>query len=142
MEITAKQKKAILNKRWREENRERYNAMKMLYRDRTKKKTLLEYSHNGKIECKYCGITDIDVLVLDHIEDNGAEHRKQIGISGRSSAGTGTYEALKREGYPKGLQVLCANCNTKKQRLRIEAKRSKNKYYNYYFRKEVQKCQT
>jgi len=47
--------------------------------------------------------------------------RKKYKISGRGyGAGQNTYEAVKRLGFPPGLQVLCANCNLKKE---IERKR-------------------
>ena len=58
--------------------------------------------------CAVCGETDPDVLVIDHINNDGANHRRQIGRSK-------IYEWLKKNGYPAGFQVLCANHNLKKQ---------------------------
>ena len=89
----------------------------------------MEHYSEGEVKCLKCGESDIDVLCLDHINDDGAEHRKKLGISGRGSAGTSTYEALKREGYPEGLQVLCANCNLKKEQERKRSKRMENSFY-------------
>lgn len=68
-------------------------------------------SHYGNC-CVMCGNKDIRVLELDHINNNGAEHRKIIGNPGH------TYGFLKKNNYPNNppflLQVLCANCNHKK----------------------------
>lgn len=122
------EKRRKWNKEWIENNRERYNAAKFKYREKCKVETIKFYS-NGSMNCLYCGYSDLDALVLDHINDDGAAHRKLLGISSRGSAGMNTYEALKREGYPDGLQVLCANCNTKKQAVKLRTERLKNDYY-------------
>ena len=116
------------NRDWIASHKEQYNASKYRYRDRLKAEAISIYS-DGLSVCAICGEDDIDVLCLDHINDDGAEHRKQIGIAGRSTSGTNTHAALKREGWPKGIQVLCANCNLKKQILKRRAERMVNPYY-------------
>ena len=113
------EKRRKWNRDWIANNKERYNASKYIYRDKIKLEVMSHYG-NGKIECVNCGENDIDVLCLDHINNNGAEQRKKLGIAGRNSIGGNTYEVLKRENYPKGLQILCANCNLKKEIERIE----------------------
>lgn len=60
--------------------------------------------HYGDI-CAYCGSTDN--LQIDHIDGNGAAHRKEMHIV----AGNGTYAWLKKNGFPEGFQVLCKCCN-------------------------------
>lgn len=58
--------------------------------------------YGGK--CAKCGITDYRILQIDHIENNGYKHRKEIK----------TWQFpmwLKKNGYPKGYQILCCNCN-------------------------------
>lgn len=122
------ERRRVWNREWIANNRERYNAAKYHYREKCKMEALIFYS-NGAVCCKYCGFDQIDALVLDHINDDGAAHRKAIGIAGRGSAGMNTYEALKREGYPDGLQVLCANCNLTKEMKRKQAKRLENPHY-------------
>jgi hypothetical protein len=63
--------------------------------------------YGGK--CLNCGITDIDVLDIDHIKNNGSIHRK-TGFHGHR-----LYQLLKKENYPKeDYQLLCRNCNWKK----------------------------
>jgi len=105
-----------LNKNWIEKNRERYNAAKSEYRFKLKVVAISHYS-NGTMSCTRCGFNaDIDALCLDHINDDGAQHRKQLNISGRNTtSGTTIYERFKALGWMDGLQVLCANCNTIKE---------------------------
>jgi len=125
------------NRDWIAKNRDRYNASKFIYRDRLKQEALERYSAGGSVACAVCGCDDIDMLCLDHIGNNGAEHRKKIGISGRGSAGTSTHAALKREGWPPGLQVLCANCNLKKEIELKRAARMENEFYAKWVREGV-----
>ena len=60
-------------------------------------------AYGGPI-CAHCGKTGVESLCIDHVNENGAEHRRSIG------RGT-LYSWLKREGYPSGFQGLCHNCN-------------------------------
>lgn len=57
--------------------------------------------------CECCGEDDIRFLTLDHIRQNGAQHRKEIG----SVAKSGFYFWVKRNGFPSFLRVLCFGCN-------------------------------
>jgi hypothetical protein len=124
-----KERKRFLNKRWIQNNRERYNASKYVYRDRLKIAVLSHYA-GGKPVCRNCGIDDVDVLCIDHINDDGSKHRKELKISGRTySGGYSTYAALQMAGCPVGLQVLCANCNLKKEILRKKCIRVANAFY-------------
>lgn len=59
--------------------------------------------------CACCGENDFGFLTLDHINNDGAEWRRQ-NKSARS--GFALYSWLKRNGFPGGLQVLCWNCNS------------------------------
>lgn len=43
--------------------------------------------------------------------------------------GVDMYTAVKRDGFPDGYQVLCANCNTKKELERKRQKRLENAVY-------------
>jgi hypothetical protein len=56
-------------------------------------------------------------LTLDHINGDGATQRRAI----RKGGGRGFYSWVKRNGYPKDLQVLCWNCQW--------IKRSENQEY-------------
>ena len=59
--------------------------------------------------CLCCGENHIEFLSIDHIEGNGAAHRRSLGK--QYGPGARFYSWLKREGYPPGFRVLCMNCN-------------------------------
>jgi len=59
-----------------------------------------------------CGVTDIDMLTLDHINNDGNTDRKVRGV------GSVIYCRLVRDGYPSGFQTLCCNHQWKKEILR------------------------
>jgi hypothetical protein len=70
------------------------------------KAEVLTYYGNGKCACVRCGYDDIRALSIDHINGDGAEHRRRvIGMTGRKM-----YTWLKRNNYPSGYQCLCLNC--------------------------------
>lgn len=123
-----REKRRKWNRDWIRNNRDQYNASKYIYRQKMKIKVLAYYS-NEDIRCAKCGEDDIDVLNLDHINNDGAEHRRKAGIAGRNSTGMNSYEAIARDGFPDGLQVLCANCNLKKEIERKRKKRLSNPFY-------------
>ena len=62
------------------------------------------YEAYGGATCKCCKETTECFLTIDHINNDGAEHRKQIGR-------TSILRWLKQNNYPDGFQVLCFNCN-------------------------------
>lgn len=66
--------------------------------------------------CFRCGESDIDVLTIDHLNQNGASHRKELAGNGtdwRSKTGVHTYRWLIVQGLPDGFRVACFNCNFK-----------------------------
>jgi len=83
----------------------------------SKIEVLTHYGKDGQLRCCWpgCSITDIDVLTLDHVNDDGADLRRKGQLAGRVF-----YNWLKLHGYIKGLQTLCWNHQWKK---RIEALR-------------------
>ena len=71
---------------------------------------LLHYSQGGEIKCVCCGERNIDFLTLDHINNDGAAHRRSLGL-GRGG-GTHFYTHLRVTGYTyRDLVVACFNCN-------------------------------
>lgn len=102
--------------RWRQRNsikaRERDNELNHLL----KIETLSHYA-GGIAHCAFCNITDIDILTIDHIDNNGNEHRRSLGLNGRS--GVRFYRWLRYNNFPEGYQTLCFNCNMKKHMRRI-----------------------
>lgn len=67
----------------------------------------------GGYKCKCCGETEELFLTIDHINNDGAAHRRSI--CGYNSGGV-LYRWLKQNNYPEGFQVLCFNCNVAKHR--------------------------
>ena len=88
-------------------------ACKRANRDEQKLKVLTHYSNNNILCCAWegCNITDIDMLTLDHTDNNGAEHRREIGIYG----GTHMYAWTIANNFPNGFQTLCSNHQLKKE---------------------------
>lgn len=64
--------------------------------------------------CACCGEKELVFLNLDHVNGDGAAHRRVVGT------GREFHQWLKVRGYPKKeFQLLCANCNTGKYRMGI-----------------------
>lgn len=103
-----------LNRIWCSKNREHVREENRKERERLKMEVLGRYSSN-KICCAYCGFEDTRALQIDHIDNNGAEERREK-LGNRTCAGTTFYRWIRRQNYPDGYQVLCANCNIIKLR--------------------------
>jgi hypothetical protein len=91
---------------WRAANRERALAAQ-----RTSNRKLKDaaYRAYGGYRCQCCGETEEAFLSLDHVNNDGAEHRRQ---TDRRKL----YKWLAKNGYQKSFQVLCMNCNFGKAR--------------------------
>lgn len=87
----------------RKERRDKLVADKLL--------VLSHYGPNGTPKCSWpcCIELDIDVLTLDHINNDGCKD---------SHHGSNLYGKLIRERFPKGFQTLCANHQLKKEIMR------------------------
>ena len=120
------------SKQWRAQNREQYikirdrtyakakllgkvdkrttwrapsTAWQKSARRKLKEKLIRYYSYGtNKCVCKNCGISDMEFLGIDHINGNGAEHRREL-------KGADLYYWLVKNNYPSGFRVLCHNCN-------------------------------
>jgi hypothetical protein len=61
--------------------------------------------------CVCCGETKFVFLTIDHIMNDGAEHRREL-FGNRVGRGGGFYRWLKKEGFPRDrFQLMCYNCN-------------------------------
>ena len=68
---------------------------------------LLHYS-GGDIACACCGERHVEFLGLDHVNDDGAVHRRAINRRG----GSGFYSWLRTTSYSyQDLVGACHNCN-------------------------------
>lgn len=75
-----------------------------------KQRVLSRYS-GGTPKCKECDETDIRVLTIDHINGDGAEEKKKLGIGD----GARFYAYLDKLELRDDLQVLCHNHNLGKR---------------------------
>jgi hypothetical protein len=94
-----------LTARWRERNRPLVMKHKFNYRQLLRMQVLEAYG--GRCAC--CGESTPEFLGVDHIYNDGAKHRKEVG------SGSAFYSWLRKRGFPKdGFQLLCHNCNLAK----------------------------
>lgn len=99
------------------ENRDRYRAHRATPRGRANsrrwskenrlRRRAAMFEHYGHI-CACCGENDKDFLTLDHMNEDGAAHRRALGGNEK------VMSFLEREGWPVGYQILCFNCNAAK----------------------------
>ena len=101
--------KAANMRRYRAENPEKYRKQSREAKAKLKNAVFDMYGR----ECSECGFEDIRALTLDHIENNGAEERKELGERGVYLRATEKYR-------PNEYRILCMNCQFIK---RVEAKR-------------------
>jgi hypothetical protein len=110
--------KAKINKRQNSRRAERLASMPpdelAAYRDRTNNDQAVArfkardavYQAYGGYVCSCCGETEPSFLSIDHINNDGAEHKR----SNNLRTGQQMYRWLAKNGFPKGFQVLCMNC--------------------------------
>ena len=108
--VVDREKARIRGRRCYWKNREKMLMESMKRGYLNKIEVFTQYSTSEYPSCAYCGETDVRVLQIDHIDGGGRQHRKEI----KKSAGKEFYAWLKKQDFPKGFQVLCANCNIKK----------------------------
>ena len=99
--------------------RERYHKNgdreRQLSRERHFKDKVAAFEAYGGPVCKCCGETELEFLSIDHINGDGAAHRKEMAKNSNSSphayCGYHLHTWLRLNNYPPGFQVLCMNCN-------------------------------
>ena len=111
MQYHAKNKDKIVAKvnEWVKNNPERRRKNALAYYYRLQHDAIMQY---GGYKCVWCGIDEPLALCLDHVENDGNKHRKELGFLG----GHRLYKWLRDQNYPPGFQVLCMNCNHAKHR--------------------------
>jgi len=89
----------LSSKESRRRNTQFYRDKSNEYNAKSRIKLITEYG--GRCVC--CGENTFEFLTIDHINNDGAEHRKKV---------KNVAAWLKRKGYPKdNFQLLCMNCN-------------------------------
>jgi hypothetical protein len=89
-----------------------FNERRKGLRLKTKIRLLTHYGKDGHLRCCWpdCGITDIDLLTLDHVNNDGH-------LEGRNRSCV--YEHFSEDWFPVGeFQTLCWNHQWKKELLR------------------------
>ncbi len=84
-----------------------YSSYYPKYSDALRKETFRTY---GNTECAVCNISDIGVLTLDHINNDGPA----LVRIGQPRGGLSLFQYLRYRSYPTGFQLLCHNCNWRK----------------------------
>jgi hypothetical protein len=62
-------------------------------------------------QCVCCEEKEKVFLAIDHVNDDGHEHRRKLG----SRSSNATFRWLKKNAYPPTFQILCFNCNEAKK---------------------------
>lgn len=65
------------------------------------------FQHYGQGRCTCCGESELMFLQMDHMNNDGARERRELGVGGSNKF----YRWLKQQGFPPGYQILCGNCN-------------------------------
>src|SRR5208337_2894417 len=79
------------------QNHEEKNRKTRVYNAQIKLECLTHYGPEGTLQCSAvgCSVQDLDMLTLDHTNNDGAEDRN----NGRNCTGVRLYWVLKQEGY-------------------------------------------
>ena len=111
-----KEARCAKSRRWNKENPERHAAnqrrhyaktaekQRQFQRDKLAFNRLCVLLHYGHV-CSCCGETRREFLSVDHIEGDGAAHRRAVG------SGAPMYRWIIDNNYPDNLRLLCHNCN-------------------------------
>lgn len=91
----------LMYKEYHSRNKKLRNERQRQYRFNLKKQIVSMYG--GKCSC--CGEKEIKFLTIEHIDKNGAQHRRELGGS------KNVHNWIIKNGYPKNMDVLCFNCN-------------------------------
>jgi hypothetical protein len=118
------------NKEYNLKHREKHHVQ-MSKIVKTRKQTVLSLC--GGAICRHCGATNINFLCLDHINNDGTLDRKKHG------AGHNMYRAIINGKIDtKKMQVLCYNCNQKKEMNRKRRNKSnRNTRYKNKLREQI-----
>jgi hypothetical protein len=66
--------------------------------------------------CACCGEGNEKFLSIDHINNDGAEHKKKLFGSSRHGSSAALYRWLIKNGFPRdNFRLLCYNCNCGRQ---------------------------
>lgn len=89
--------------------------MVFAWRDRIRREVLAAYGN--KCQCPGgCDVSQSEFLSLDHINNDGHEHRKALFMGKKAGDAIRAYVDVKKRGFPKDqYRLLCHNCNQARQ---------------------------
>ena len=113
-------------KRWCRENKEKRNAgerqRRLVQKERRGETKNSAANRRARLKlkritmkaygdmCACCGEEELEFLTIDHIDNSGAQHRREI------MGGGALYRWLRKKGFPQdNFQCLCMNCNWSKR---------------------------
>jgi len=96
------------NNRYRNNKTVRLNNSIITKKLRDKNRDLV-FRHYGN-KCSCCGESTKEFLTIDHINNDGANHRRENGLRG----GGAVHRWLINHNFPEDFQILCFNCNCAK----------------------------
>lgn len=119
-------KRRLSHRHWVTKNRQYYSLYQRAYHLATFIEALCYYTAKSGfnfVKCVHCGCSDIDLLTFDHVNNRGHLYRR----NGQKYSGNDLARRLKACNWPANIkiQVLCFNCNRKKE---IERRRQKLQY--------------
>ena len=97
------------HKNWEKLHPQRIKDRAKEYHQNLKFSVMAIYSE-GQPKCACCGTTWIEFLSIDHINNDGAKHRREL-YGNRIRCGYDFYKWLKDNDFPEGFRVLCMSCN-------------------------------
>lgn len=103
---------ALVNQDWKEyaktwrsqDGYKQYKGLKDADNYAKARDQIFNHYCQGNPRCMSCGVQDKRVLAIDHINNDGAKHRSEIGQL------TPVWWIIKNN-FPPGFQILCCNCN-------------------------------
>ena len=107
---------------WRTLRQKELNKKTRDWRKKLRYEVLSHYS-GEQPKCAKCGIADIRLLVLDHINNDGAKERKFLRPDLEKGANSiMVYSLARKNNFPPNYQILCYNCNMLKHFNFLESK--------------------
>lgn len=114
--IKERKRRAANPDRYKEVGRRHYhrNSVKKSLQKRNSYNRLKNevFAAYGGYRCICCGETERSMLTIDHKNNDGREHRKELKMRWSVTM----YGWIRTKGFPNTFQVLCYNCNISKFR--------------------------
>lgn len=105
-------------------NRNGYASQRKLREAALKNMVLSHYGPENCLRCNWvgCEVVDLDLLTIDHVNNDGAKHRRELKSLNESKGrwrGGDFYAWLLKNNLPDGFQTLCWNHQWKKRLLHL-----------------------